>query len=139
MKNNAPRRRGSMLFSLLVTLLSFVLVILISAAVIRSAPSKGGYKTEPSMILYDLQKGRYTDALSAAAENRSLGVDERASSDYAAPYAVCDYFEAYSYYAAYSRVGDAEKAAYYEGLMDNAYARMGALQYMAEDIRAAFE
>ena len=139
MKTEKTRRSRFSVFGLFVTLLSFLLVILVGTAIAKSAPSKGGYKSDPSSILYSLQKGRYSDAVSSVAENRALGIDEKDDPDYAAPYAVCDYFEAYSYYAAYSRTGDAEKAAYYEDLMADAYGRMGSLQYMAEDIRAAWD
>ena len=136
--DKSVRRHRFSIFGLLVTLLSFLLVILVIVAITKSTPTKGGYKTDPSMILYDLQQGLYSDAVAAVAENRALGADETADPDYAAAYAACDYFEAYSYYYAYSGAGDAAKASYYEGLMNDAYGRMGALQYMAEDMQAAW-
>ena len=138
MKANKRVRRFS-LFSVLVVLLSVLLVVLLIVAAVKTTPTRGGYQSRPSSILFDLQKGRYSDALSAVKENRALGFDESSDQDYAAPYAVCDYYEACSYYTAFKKTGDEENAAYYEKLMAQAFERMGSLQYMAEAIASAWD
>ncbi|MBQ6240776.1 MAG: hypothetical protein IJK56_10545 [Firmicutes bacterium] len=124
-------------FSILVTALCFLLIILIAFAIKQSAPRKYDYYEKPSAILNTLNNGRYIDALDQVVQNRAMGIDEKTDADYAVPYAVCDYFEAYSYYLAYQRVGDEARAAEYEKRMQACYDKMGTLQFMAEDIREA--
>ncbi|MBP5224126.1 MAG: hypothetical protein J6Z38_00870 [Lachnospiraceae bacterium] len=138
MKRNKKRKSFS-LFGAAVTLLTLLLIGLSAFAIVKSRPDRYDYKTEPTYILSALNRGRYMDALRDVADNRAIGVDEKTNEAYAAPYAVCDYFEACSYYLAYQKTGDAENAARYEAKMQEAYARMGTLQIMAEEIRAALE
>ena len=138
MKNNTARRRFSV-FTVIITLLGLLLVILIMVAIRRSTPEDYSYISRPSSLLFSLQNGRYTQAVSEVTENRAVGVDESTDQAYAAPYAVCDYFTARSYYEAYVRAGDQAGAAAYQAQMDDAYARMGDLQYMADDIAEALK
>ncbi len=142
MKNKTMKQKNGKRFTwfgVLVTLLSFLLAGLVILAVYRSTPRKSEYVAEPSMILNALNNGRYADALTEVAENRGMGVDERSNSDYTAPYAACDYFEAYSYYLAYSRTGDTARAAEYEAEMQQHYEKMGNLQFMAEEMKKALK
>lgn len=135
---NTKKKNGRFsLFGLLVTVLSLLLVILVIVAVIRSTPKKYEYSSQASYILSDLKNGHYADALSKTAENRAMGIDERNNADYAAPYAACDYFEACTYYEAFLKLDDKKNASVYEAKMAEAYERMGSLQFMAEEIRAA--
>ena len=138
MKNKKKTKRFSW-YGLIATLLVLTLAGLSAAAIIRSAPRKYDYKTEPSSLLYSLKNGRYTDALTAVKENRAMGVDERTHADYAAPYAACDYYEACTWYEAYVRTGDKENAAVWEAKMQGAYEKMGSLQFMAEEIKKTLE
>lgn len=126
-------------FGFLATALSILLLILIGSAVKLSAPYTYDYHSEPSMILGDLKNGRYAEAVIETAENRVMGIDENTDADYTSAYAACDYFEACSYYVAYLRTGDEAKAAEYEKIMQECYAKMGALQFMAEEMRQALE
>lgn len=138
MKRNKTKKKFS-LFSLAVTVLSLLLIVLVIVAVTNASPKKYDYRTEPSSLLYTLNRGRYAEALQDVANNRAMGYDEKTNADYEAPYAVCDYFEACSYYNACMKTGGAESAAVYEAKMQEAYERMGSLQMMAEEIRKALE
>lgn len=54
-------------------------------------------------------------------------------------YAVAKYFEAASWYKAYSEAGDSQWMTVYREAMDEAKAQMGSLNMLAEDIRLALE
>ncbi|MBQ9911212.1 MAG: hypothetical protein IJM50_06920 [Lachnospiraceae bacterium] len=138
MKRNKKKNRFS-LYGFTATVLTLILIGLVIFAFSKSAPAKNDYKNEPSYILSALNRGRYTEALRDVYDNRALGIDEKTNEAYAAPYAVCDYFEACSYYQAYKKTGDDANAARYEEKMKEAYERMGTLQVMAEEIRASLE
>ena len=138
-KNKTKTRKKFSLFGLAATVLSLLFLILIGIGIQRASLKRNDYKNEPSVILNDLQRGRYADALSCTAENRAMGIDEKTNANYEAPYAVCDYFEACSYRTAYLKTGDDATAAFYEAKMQEAYERMGTLQFMAEDIRKALK
>lgn len=126
-------------FGFVATALAILLLILIGAAMRLSMPQTYDYHSEPTSILSNLRSGRYSEAVMETAENRAMGYDERSNPDYASPYAACDYFEAYSYYLAYQRTGDGAKAAEYESKMQECYDKMGALQFMAEEMRQALD
>ena len=133
----AQRKGKHSWFGFLATALGILLLVLIGAAMKLSMPQTYDYHSEPASILGNLRSGRYSEAFTEVAENRAMGFDEHTNTDFTSPYAACDYFVAYSYYLAYQRTGDEAKAAEYEKIMQECYAKMGALQFMAEEMRQA--
>lgn len=145
----APGRSGDRLFRLIIVLLALILVILVVATVVRINNSFSYYVTEPNDLLRAIKNGYYTDAVSEMYDNIALGETVEKNEDYRISYALINYYEAESCYAAYERAsvqasgpeaGELkEKAAEYLAKMDAARADMGELEFMAADIDKIFE
>lgn len=126
-------------FNFIILGLAAFLVIMILILVFTTAPAKNEYINSAASIITSLDNGRYSDAVSYVYYNRSCGVTEETDEDYAECYAAVDYIVAESYYVAYSEAGDRETAAKYSDDMDTALAKMGDLEFLADEIDEVFE
>ena len=116
-----------------------LVLILIGEAVLffNRISLKREYSTlTANTILHQLNRGAYTDALYSVRYNRAAGLTEELEPAFALPYAAADYYEAASYCLAFERAGRDEEAKAYRAKMEEAYQRMGELQFLAEKINA---
>ena len=149
MKNNRRRGPADRLFAAVIALLSVILAVLIIAAAVRVNRSYPDYISTPNEILRSIRNGYYADAAESMHNNIALGETAEKNPDYAVPYALAEYYEAASQYAAYSAAAELtedagkaaelrEKAAEYRNRMETARAGMGDLAFMADTIDSVF-
>ena len=136
--NTRSKDPRSVLFAVAVTILGIMLAGLLILFTVRVRESFYSYTAEPNELLRSLNRGDYVNAWIDTRENRAAGITEESDPRYVLPYSVTDYFEAASYYSVYEKNGDTAKTAAYREQMDKAYAEMGELQYMAEEIDELF-
>ena len=138
-RRNGKKDPRTALFYAAVTILVLLFIGLTIFFITRMNRSFYRYTTEPDSILYTLNHGQYPEAWRDVKENRASGETEDKDPKYVLPYAAADYFEARSYYSVYSDTGKAGKAGDFRQTMDQAYEKMGELQFLAEDIDAIFD
>lgn len=148
--NAAGMRLEDGIFRTILIALGIILVIMLIALGYKVNNSTYRYTTTPNDFLRDMRNGYYTEAVIEMKENIAQGLTIEKDSDYALPYALIEYYEAESYWAAYHKAAELEgnaaykaeleqKAAEYRSQMDDAYSRMGELTFMTEDIDAMFD
>ena len=133
------KRKTDLSTKLFIAAAAFLCLILLVEAIVfikRIDPSREYEPLTPDTILHELNRGAYMDAMYSVRYNRTAGITEKQNQDYAVPYAAVDYFEAASYYVAYGRSGQADMAQAYREKMEDAYQRMGDLQFLTEKIDA---
>ncbi len=147
--NAAGMRLGDGLFRTILIALGIILVIMLIALGYKVNNSVYRYTSTPNDLLRNMKNGYYTEAVIEMKENIAQGETVEKDSDYALPYALIEYYEAESYWAAYHKAAELEgnaaykadleqKAAEYRSQMDDAYSRMGELAFMSEEIDASF-
>lgn len=124
------------LFIAAAVLLCLVLIGEVIFFVTRISTKRESSTLDASTILHELNRGAYMDALYSVRYNRAAGLTEEKDPDYALPYAAADYYEAASYYLAYSKCGQEEQARVWREKMEAARDRMGELQFLTEDMNA---
>ena len=129
----------SALFYTAVTILTLLLITLTAAFVTGINREYYRYTVKPDDLLYTLNRGDYVEAWSDVQNNRASGKNEEADPEYVLPYAVVDYYEAGSYYTVYQENGDVRKAEDFRRIMEQAYEKMGELQFLAGEIDSVLE
>lgn len=127
------------LFYAAVTALALLFIGLTGFFIVRMNRGFYSYTSEPDAILRMLNRGDYAGAWREVKDNRASGQTEEKEPAYELPYAAVDYYEAKSYYNVYADNGETEKAEIFRRDMDQAYEKMGELQFLAEDIDAMFD
>lgn len=148
-KGAATARGGDGLLKVLMVVLAVILVIMVLATMARINRTFDDYTTRPNNLLWTMKNGYYGDAVNEMYDNIVLGETVKKNADYEVPYALLEYYEAESYYTAYTGAAglakdpseaaalleDAEK---YKADMEDARGRMGDLEFMTEEIDAIF-
>ena len=136
-------------FGAIIIILAIILVIMLMALGAKIKYSHEVYISDPDSVLYTIKNGRFQDALEDKIYNETAGATVEKDKDYEIPYALVDYYEAESYYTAYSKAAEntadpAEKArledraASFREKMEAAAGSLGDLAFMTEDIDAVF-
>lgn len=152
--NNSAGSRSAVdgLYKVIIAILSVILVVMIVITAVKINSSFSEYVSTPNDLLRTIKNGYYPDALSEMYDNIALGETSSKNSDYIAPYALLDYYEAESYVALYksaakqaAAAGDKqketellEKVSVYQGTMDAARNGMGEIEFMTEEIDGIF-
>ena len=145
---NKTGQPGDRLFRVLLILLSLVLVVIlmITGTIINRESYR--YYSKPNELLWTIRNGNYPDALTSMYDNIAQGETPEKNAEYAAPYAILEYYEAASLLKAYTNadsgadpVRGAELALAAERCkadMEDARSRMGDLDFFAAEIDAFF-
>lgn len=118
--------------NIILAILSVTLVIAFITLVGEMSDIDRYYEKDANTFWWAYESGRYADSIRDKYENKYNGVKETA--ELTQCYAVSDYFEAASLYKAAVFTGKEEKAKEYLETMVKAYAKMGDVEYLAEDI-----
>lgn len=118
--------------NIILAVLSVTLVIAFIALVSEMSDINRYYEKDANNFWWAYESGRYADSIRDKYENKYNGVKETA--ELTQCYAVSDYFEAASLYKAAVFTGKEDKAKEYLEKMAKAYALMGDVEYLAEDI-----
>lgn len=121
------------LLNIVIGILIFLLIVGISYALGEWSDSKDrGY--EENSFLYRMEDGRYDEMVRMYHENRALGITfDKEGQEY---YAVAGYYEAASYYKAFTEAGDSARMEIYRRKMEAAAADMGAMSFVKSIIDA---
>ena len=126
-------------FSLIITVLAIVFVILICSFVGKfRSYSRLLYIDEPNIILNQLNRSAYDDAVNATWRNRALDVKDKDSS-YVIPYALSDYYMAAFYETAYRAAGNTPKADELAAKKAGYREKAGDLVMIADEIDSVLE
>ena len=136
------------LFKVLLILLSLVLVMILMITGTKINRESYRYYSKPNELLWTIRNGNYPDALTSMYDNIAQGETPEKNAEYAAPYAILEYYEAASLLKAYTNadsgadpVRGAELASAAERCkadMEDARSRMGDLDFFAAEIDAIF-
>ena len=145
---NKTGQPGDRLFKVLLILLSLVLVVILMITGTKINRESYRYYSKPNELLWTIRNGNYPDALTSMYDNIAQGETPEKNAEYAAPYAILEYYEAASLLKAYSNADSeadpgrgAELASAAERCkadMENARSRMGDLDFFAAEIDALF-
>ena len=145
---NKTGQPGDRLFRVLLILLSLVLVVILMITGTKINRESYRYYSKPNELLWTIRNGNYPDALTSMYDNIAQGETPEKNAEYAAPYAILEYYEAASLLKAYTNVDSgadpvrgAELASAAERCkadMENARSRMGDLDFFAAEIDALF-
>ena len=145
---NKTGQPGDRLFRVLLILLSLVLVVILMITGTKINRESYRYYSKPNELLWTIRNGNYPDALTSMYDNIAQGETPEKNAEYAAPYAILEYYEAASLLKAYTNadsradpVRGAELASAAERCkanMENARSRMGDLDFFAAEIDALF-
>ena len=145
---NKTGQPGDRLFRVLLILLSLVLVVILMITGTKINRESYRYYSKPNELLWTIRNGNYPDALTSMYDNIAQGETPEKNAEYAAPYAIQEYYEAASLLKAYANadsgadpVRGAELASAAERCkanMENARSRMGDLDFFAAEIDALF-
>ena len=145
---NKTGQPGDRLFKVLLILLSLVLVVILMITGTKINRESYRYYSKPNELLWTIRNGNYPDALTSMYDNIAQGETPEKNAEYAAPYAILEYYEAASLLKAYTNVDSgadpvrgAELASAAERCkadMENARSRMGDLDFFAAEIDALF-
>lgn len=128
-------RQGStknLVANIILAVLSITLVMGFIGLVSEMSNINNYYEKDANNFWWAYESGRYADSIRDKYENKYNGVKETA--ELTQCYAVSDYFEAASLYKAAVFTGKEDKAKEYLEKMAKAYALMGDVEYLAEDI-----
>ncbi len=139
---------GDRLFKIFLVLLSLVLVVMVIIALSVVRRESYRYVSTPNELLRMIRNGDYPDAVTSMYDNIAMGETQEKNADYAAPYAILEYYEAASLLKAYTgadvasepaRKAELEAAAEQSKAdMESARSRMGDLDFFAPEIDAIF-
>ena len=145
---NKTGQPGDRLFRVLLILLSLVLVVILMITGTKINRESYRYYSKPNELLWTIRNGNYPDALTSMYDNIAQGETPEKNAEYAAPYAILEYYEATSLLKAYTNadsgadpVRGAELALAAERCkadMEDARSRMGDLNFFAAEIDAIF-
>ena len=145
---NKTGQPGDRLFKVFLILLSLVLVAILMITGTKINRESYRYYSKPNELLWTIRNGNYPDALTSMYDNIAQGETPEKNSEYAAPYAILEYYEAASLLKAYTNadsgadpVRGAELASAAERCkadMEDARRRMGDLDFFAAEIDAIF-
>ena len=145
---NKTGQPGDRLFKVLLILLSLVLVMILMITGTKINRESYRYYSKPNELLWTIRNGNYPDALTSMYDNIAQGETPEKNAEYAAPYAILEYYEAASLLKAYTNVDSgadpvrgAELASAAERCkadMEDARSRMGDLDFFAAEIDAFF-
>ena len=145
---NKTGQPGDRLFKVLLILLSLVLVVILMITGTKINRESYRYYSKPNELLWTIRNGNYPDALTSMYDNIAQGETPEKNAEYAAPYAILEYYEAASLLKAYTNadsgvdpVRGAELALAAERCkadMEDARSRMGDLDFFAAEIDAFF-
>ena len=145
---NKTGQPGDRLFKVLLILLSLVLVMILMITGTKINRESYRYYSKPNELLWTIRNGNYPDALTSMYDNIAQGETPEKNAEYAAPYAILEYYEAASLLKAYTNadsgadpVRGAELASAVERCkadMEDARSRMGDLDFFAAEIDAFF-
>lgn len=145
---NKTGQPGDRLFKVLLILLSLVLVVILMITGTKINRESYRYYSKPNELLWTIRNGNYPDALTSMYDNIAQGETPEKNAEYAAPYAILEYYEAASLLKAYTNadsgadpVRGAELASAVERCkadMEDARSRMGDLDFFAAEIDAFF-
>ena len=145
---NKTGQPGDRLFRVLLILLSLVLVVILMITGTKINRESYRYYSKPNELLWTIRNGNYPDALTSMYDNIAQGETPEKNAEYAAPYAILEYYEAASLLKAYTNadsgadpVRGAELASAAERCkadMEDARSRMGDLDFFAAEIDAFF-
>ncbi|MBQ0004324.1 MAG: hypothetical protein KBS68_00495 [Clostridiales bacterium] len=133
-RNSKKKSGEERLFGFVTTVLSLILVILICVFIHAVMQSHDPYLADAEELLRTINSGNYESAISMVHENRANGVDETTDSDFIQPYAVVDYLQAELDYRMSIEAGESAKAASSKVRMNEAYKKMGDMQFKAKEI-----
>lgn len=133
-RNKVKKSGSERLFGFATTVLSVMLVILTIVFVSVVFKSRQPYITEADEILRLEKRADYGYAITSVYENRANGVDENTDPDYIEGYAVVDYYQAEVEYKMSIEAGNSSKAAAAKAKMNDAYQKMGNMQFKASEI-----
>lgn len=147
-RTNKTGQPGDRLFKVLLILLSLVLVMILMITGTKINRESYRYYSKPNELLWTIRNGNYPDALTSMYDNIAQGETPEKNAEYAAPYAILEYYEAASLLKAYTNadsradpVRGAELALAAERCkadMEDARSRMGDLDFFAAEIDAFF-
>ena len=145
---NKTGQPGDRLFKVLLILLSLVLVVILMITGTKINRESYRYYSKPNELLWTIRNGNYPDALTSMYDNIAQGETPEKNAEYAAPYAILEYYEAASLLKAYTNadsgadpVRGAELALAAERCkadMEDARSRMGDLDFFSAEIDAFF-
>ena len=145
---NKTGQPGDRLFKVLLILLSLVLVVILMITGTKINRESYRYYSKPNELLWTIRNGNYPDALTSMYDNIAQGETPEKNAEYAAPYAILEYYEATPLLKAYTNadsgadpVRGAELASAAERCkadMEDARSRMGDLDFFAAEIDAFF-
>lgn len=145
---NKTGQPGDRLFKVLLILLSLVLVVILMITGTKINRESYRYYSKPNELLWTIRNGNYPDALTSMYDNIAQGETPEKNAEYAAPYAILEYYEAASLLKAYTNVDSgadpvrgaelASAAERCKANMENARSRMGDLDFFAAEIDAFF-
>ena len=145
---NKTGQPGDRLFKVLLILLSLVLVVILMITGTKINRESYRYYSKPNELLWTIRNGNYPDALTSMYDNIAQGETPEKNAEYAAPYAILEYYEAASLLKAYTNVDSgadpvrgaelASAAERCKANMENARSRMGDLDFFAAEIDALF-
>ena len=145
---NKTGQPGDRLFRVLLILLSLVLVVILMITGTKINRESYRYYSKPNELLWTIRNGNYPDALTSMYDNIAQGETPEKNAEYAAPYAILEYYEAASLLKAYTNVDSgadpvrgaelASAAERCKANMENARSRMGDLDFFAAEIDALF-
>ena len=145
---NKTGQPGDRLFKVLLILLSLVLVVILMITGTKINRESYRYYSKPNELLWTIRNGNYPDALTSMYDNIAQGETPEKNAEYAAPYAILEYYEAASLLKAYTNadsgadpVRGAELASAVERCkadMEDARSRMGDLDFLCGRDRRIF-
>ena len=145
---NKTGQPGDRLFKVLLILLSLVLVVILMITGTKINRESYRYYSKPNELLWTIRNGNYPDALTSMYDNIAQGETPEKNAEYAAPYAILEYYEAASLLKAYTNAdseadpirGGELASAVERGKadMEDARSRMGDLDFFAAEIDAIF-
>ena len=145
---NKTGQPGDRLFKVLLILLSLVLVVILMITGTKINRESYRYYSKPNELLWTIRNGNYPDALTSMYDNIAQGETPEKNAEYAAPYAILEYYEAASLLKAYTnadseadpiRGGELASAAERcKADMEDARSRMGDLDFFSAEIDAFF-
>ena len=101
---NKTGQPGDRLFKVLLILLSLVLVVILMITGTKINRESYRYYSKPNELLWTIRNGNYPDALTSMYDNIAQGETPEKNAEYAAPYAILEYYEAASLLKAYTNV-----------------------------------
>ncbi len=128
---NKRKSPVNLVLDIVIVLLCFALVGA-AAFAISSFHDSFGWAYDADSFYYRLSDGDYGAAVEMYYLNQANNV--KADDELRQYYAVAEYFEAASFYKAFSYAGDELRAEKYLAHMDEAESRMGALSFEADKI-----